>query len=375
MTSRLAPLACVLFMASWGASDLFGQGPGAKPLDPLKVRAEAAKWIRIRWERETYAGRGNIWGVYLWSRRQAVADMDTADGPAERLTAAESHLSRMRFTRNYIRTGVASGHQSLGEFLLTEYFVADAEVLVSEAKCIPERTSIDPDAALARLVACELIFRESWDSQAGQPGRSLWGFTIDFAQRRLEAKLAVARDRHERLAAAENFRGWTHEYEKYAHGRAKAGRIPSWYATRAAYLRRDAEILVERFRSDAKKPPVPAEPAKARLNAAAAVFEAIWGEFRSGQGNVEDVYQGSDDWRRAAEAVASSHQERQAAIRAHQVRLRELRYMIGERVFAGRVPYWQYLAAHFFSAEADILLKRAKQEEEWSRMTGREEDP
>src|SRR5262245_44927935 len=113
MVPRLAPVVCLVIIGV-ATPELFGQGPMPKRPDPWLVRAEAAKWNCWRWESETYAGRESILGIYRWSRRQAEAEMDLRGGPAQRVIAAESHLTRMRFLQNYVRRLIVNGRAPRG---------------------------------------------------------------------------------------------------------------------------------------------------------------------------------------------------------------------------------------------------------------------
>jgi hypothetical protein len=72
--------------------------------------------------------------VYQWSLRWYQAERDLATRSAGVVAAAEGHLARMKSLRTLATQGYRAGQLSQAEALGAEYFVADAKVLLEQAR-------------------------------------------------------------------------------------------------------------------------------------------------------------------------------------------------------------------------------------------------
>ena len=102
---------------------------------PAETATEAA---RMRYERCAERFPRDLWSlrtVALWSRRLMQAENYQASGPRDRVASAQAHLDRIAKAQDTLIQAMATGQELVPEFYLwAEYFRAEAQLLVSEAK-------------------------------------------------------------------------------------------------------------------------------------------------------------------------------------------------------------------------------------------------
>jgi hypothetical protein len=102
--------------------------------EAARVRREAAQAVYEGYWKETRAGRGSVEKVYEWSCHWRDAARTTQTSPAERVALAEAHLSRMRELQKPIKERYSEGRIPAWELWATEFYIAEAELLLSAAK-------------------------------------------------------------------------------------------------------------------------------------------------------------------------------------------------------------------------------------------------
>jgi hypothetical protein len=96
--------------------------------------------------------------------------------------------------------------------------------------------------------------------------------------------------------------------------------------------------------------------ANCRYEAAKAAYESLR------RADVQEVYDWSVRWEKAALAMATSKAERIAAIEAHLRRLTELHKQTKQINDTGRLPTFLLWATEYYLADTEIELARAKKE-------------
>jgi hypothetical protein len=79
-------------------------------------------------------GKGNPEGVYRWSHRWFTAQQAVAKTKADRIAAAEVHVTRMQALEKTAKKLVEVGMESPLAAHAASYFVAEAEVELALAK-------------------------------------------------------------------------------------------------------------------------------------------------------------------------------------------------------------------------------------------------
>jgi hypothetical protein len=98
-----------------------------------QARATAASGAYAAFEARFKSGAGTADGVYVWSVRW----LDSEKKTKTPLTAAQAHLARMRTLQANVKAAVAAGTASTADQSGAAYYVAEAEVWVSEAGGVP----------------------------------------------------------------------------------------------------------------------------------------------------------------------------------------------------------------------------------------------
>jgi hypothetical protein len=108
---------------------------GDKTTALVKAKRDAARktfeaiWVDYR------EGRGGMERLYWWSRRWLESDQQLAgEQKAERVTAAQGHLDRMRQLERLIRNLQQSKVATIDEVSAAEYFRLEAELWLQQAK-------------------------------------------------------------------------------------------------------------------------------------------------------------------------------------------------------------------------------------------------
>jgi hypothetical protein len=115
---------------------------GTAPAPPTPQPPSALARAKLDAARQTYqavmrdlpAARADAEKVYLWSRRVLEAQRDLSDKKAERIAALEDHLARMKELRKVALARYRAGHATHTEALAGEFYVAEAELWLAQAK-------------------------------------------------------------------------------------------------------------------------------------------------------------------------------------------------------------------------------------------------
>jgi hypothetical protein len=110
-----------------------GKDKGTVP-GVAKVRIEAAQAAYDQIFPLPFNGIRPVQEVYEWSNRWREAAMWAAQTKAEKVAAAEAHLDRMRELQKPVKEGEKAGRVPSFEAWATDFYVAEAELLLSAAK-------------------------------------------------------------------------------------------------------------------------------------------------------------------------------------------------------------------------------------------------
>ena len=102
--------------------------------EAAEAKLQSAKIVAETRMASFLAGRSNFEAVYEWSTAWRDAAIDKAASKAQRITAAEDHLRRMRTVDSTVRALVAAGRASEWSGWATAYMVADAELFLMQTK-------------------------------------------------------------------------------------------------------------------------------------------------------------------------------------------------------------------------------------------------
>ena len=118
---------------------LLRAAPGAAPLQPptdlAKAKVEAArKTYEVLW-------RNNKEGLvpfaelaYRWSRRWLEAELEFSDAKSNQLTAYQTHRDRMRELARITHERYRNRINTIDEVSATDFFTAEAEIWIEQAK-------------------------------------------------------------------------------------------------------------------------------------------------------------------------------------------------------------------------------------------------
>jgi hypothetical protein len=102
--------------------------------DLKKARVETARLAYEASFQALNAGKVDAERVYLWSVRLLEAQRDLSDKEAERLTALEGHLDRMKGLRKVAEARYKLGQTHQGEVFAADYYIAEAEIWLARVK-------------------------------------------------------------------------------------------------------------------------------------------------------------------------------------------------------------------------------------------------
>jgi hypothetical protein len=348
----------VLVLTGSGLSPVC-RGDGAAQPEPARERALAARKAYEAWAAEFFVGRETALGVYLWSRRWMEAEQYLSRGTAEGPAAAEAHVARMKDLEKVIMPAVAAERRGVESYLAADFYGADAEVFLLEAKAGPAAEAT-VRAATRRLAAAVLIYDTWWDKRDQREQARSFFSGLFWLRRLREADHALRTTKAKRLAAAEAHLRRARALEEVAKKLSHDQDLPRHFVHATAFERLDAEILVAQAKPDTREEETARlERARARLKAAQAADEARR-EGPPGSGDLETVPMYSLSWRAAALALATTKGERITANEAHLSRMKELETILEKSYRAGRVNERDLLAATFWRADAEVLVSEAK---------------
>jgi hypothetical protein len=332
-----------------------------RPLDAREECFFAAWRISVRYDREFYNGRGSLSGLFQWSERLLHAELARCRNEVERRAAADAHLERIEKVNYEIKQRAQAGRVNEESYFAADVYLASAQI----ARAKVHGKSSDPTdpsrPALTQLTASRLAYEDACES-VRERSRFPLSSAAYWSSWWLSSAQAVATDKAEELAAAEEFRRRAETLEEIAKKEVEYVGIQE---VKVATLNRArGEFLVRKLRRErGDKDADVDEAARARLKAAQAAFEGAWEIFRGGRGYFMDIYDLSTHWRTAAEWLAKSPAEKVGVAEAHLARMKQLQAPIRESHDAGRVPSFEFWATEFFVAEAELFVTEARHPE------------
>jgi methylphosphotriester-DNA--protein-cysteine methyltransferase len=149
------------------------------------------------------------------------------------------------------------------------------------------------------------------------------------------------------------------EVEEAFKGWLKEKTVAVQDASLATYFRADAEVRLDESKANGPVKKPLGESARVRLDAAKAAYQGFLAEGRC---EPEQFYTVSSFWRDAALALAATKPERIGAATEHLARMKTVYTRIKATHDEGRIPTYELWAAEYYVAEAEILLRRAREE-------------
>jgi hypothetical protein len=125
-------LSYVLFALTFGSGNVLAapapEGPAVPP-ELAKSLEEVAKKTY-----EKTCETGEFEKAYQWSRRWLEAERQRSDKKADRITAAQAHLDRMKALQKRAERERQNGQASQADVLAIEYYCVEAEIWLAQAK-------------------------------------------------------------------------------------------------------------------------------------------------------------------------------------------------------------------------------------------------
>jgi hypothetical protein len=358
---------------TWDANRkaLEAEGEAARkkaPHDAVARRFFAAWNTSRRYRLTFYGGYGSLWGIHLWSRRLAEAESAQYRTEKDHVEASADHVERMRDVQSEILRRAAAGHLSVLPYLQTDNYLAEAEVLLAQARAGRGNQSTPLEAAMARLASARVASYWCWEgidighgelmakpAETRSHSMPLLSDACVWARRQLDADWAIHANHDDRLQAANAYRERISELEKVAKDLVKIEKLPPQTVVEWAYYRANADFLVtmvENEKGNAKK--ALTDASEKQLRAAKVAFEGL------GPADAQVVYEWSVRWEKAALAMARTKAERVAAIEAHLARLTDLHKQTKTLVDNGRLSTYYLWATEYYLADTEIELAEAK---------------
>jgi hypothetical protein len=346
----LVPTLALAALAALGGLPL-GRDDGPAPAGPAEACVWAAERMYEQKSDNFFHDRPGS-AVYVpswWSARWLAADLYRARDDAERRAAARRHVERMRDVLRHALRRVATGRVPESYGFAADFYLADAEVRAAQADGASDRAAARRRADSAhKAYEADLGLMTELDAS---PVSYLWS-ALKWSHHWRDAELAVQETEAGRLAAARACLQRDRTLEQMAR-RASAETPDELLRHQAAFYRSDAEAVVAALEGNGGRP-AREEAARVRLDAAQAAYEILWGQHR----DIDHLYQWSNHWRRAAEAVAHSKAAVVAALEAHRGRMAAVQQRVKDHGGLA-VPVWQN-ATTFYRSEADVLLAKAQ---------------
>jgi hypothetical protein len=288
----------------------------------------------------------------------------------DRVNASADHLDWMRDVQFEIRRRTGANRLGGTDCLITDNYVAEAEVLMARARSGRGNDTPPLKPATTRLASACALSNWYWEGidlahqalVAKMPEPFLrnmpyLGGAYEWGERQLEAQWDINSNHADRLAAAQAYRDRILQLEKVAEDLVKTEKAPPHFTADAAYYRANAEFLVATIQNEETGSKKALSEAAKRLHDAA---KAAYHAERSA--DAQGTYEWSARWEKAALAMATSKAERIAAIEAQLKRLGDLHQEMKERHDAGRLQSYLLWATEYYLADTEIELAQAKKE-------------
>jgi hypothetical protein len=328
-----------------------------------QARIRASQEAYAAWKAEFELGHVSAFPVFIWSERWARAEAFVEHGAGASLLSAEAHLARMEQIDGTLKTRVALGGREIESYLGGDFYVLDAHIMVHDMRHDVESKRIK-GFLMKRAAAARLIY-VFWLNKLKQRQR-LSGFSdAEFWSRAvLNSFTPLATRPGAQVAIRTDYLQRAKEFENLAKSYLEQDQIGIWTVYQAHFHRAEAEILLGAASTSKDQTGSDTERAKAmRLDFARQAFQAGWRAFDKRERlldlDIEQLYDYSLEWRTAAVAMASNQSDKVKATEAHVSRMSRLK-QIEENLYAsGKVSFRTYIAAQYYNADAEVLLKEA----------------
>jgi hypothetical protein len=154
----------------------------------------------------------------------------------------------------------------------------------------------------------------------------------------------------------------TKEVEETCKGWLKEKKMTPQDAALATYFRADAEVRLAEAKANGPVKKPSGESAHMRLDAAKIAYQEFLAEFLEDRSSPETLYEVSTYWRDAATALAVTKADRVGAAAEHLARMKMIYPRVKANHEAGRISTYEFWAAEYYVAEAEILIRRAREE-------------
>lgn len=349
MSLRTFLLALLFNAVAWANFSVHADNPAGTE-DPAKVRAQMAKEIYQRYEREFGPGIASYYYTSLWSERWLDADLAQTSKPAERRQLVLEHVNRVQAIARTIHARVTAQRAFQPQFLGVEFCLATArQRLALEGQGDAEQ------AATTRLATAILIY--NYYADVLQPTQGTLSEAVRWLPHLLDAALARAKSKEDRLAALDAQLERIDALAKKFNELFKNDGAMERDLDPLIWERLQAEFLKADLHKDVK---ARATAGNARLALAQREYRRVKEEFDAARGEPDAPFHASRRWHTAALALATNKEERIVACEAHRARVINAGKQVKQRFDAGRLSEWYSWAVDYYTAEAELLLAAEK---------------
>jgi enoyl-CoA hydratase/carnithine racemase len=335
-----------------GSRERVAEEAKRRKLGPVDAAYFAAWKICLRFRAEYSAGRAGILGINKWSLRLMEAEQRRSRDQAERVEAAAAHLDRTKDVSVLTMLRAAARRYPSSSYLLCDYFLSEAEILLERDHTPPQR------AAVRRAAAAELLYSEESELLTRN---ARWGWldsALNYAVWSRDATWAMSRNPEDQRSVLNEYLERTQELEKIAQASFKAQRVPMQHLREVVFFRSDAELGVALTEPKANKDT--SKLLKTRLEAAKGEYDGRWKEFQEGRDQLQVIYECSLRLRKAELGIKPTKEETDRATAAHLERMKRIHEQVKSWHDAGRVATYDLWSTEFYIAEAEIWLAEAK---------------
>jgi hypothetical protein len=183
-----------------------------------------------------------ILACYRWSERILTTEKTRLGGRLMARGVAEHYVERSRELEGLTQAEISAGRVFGAAIDIAKFYVADSEVSLMETK--NEQEKAKSAAAEMRLDAATRVFHRLWDDLQG--GKGSTEEVHEWSERLLQATLALARSKPNRIAAVKEHARRMGQMQEIIKQKVAAGRMPiyetwamDYYVEQAASLLSD----------------------------------------------------------------------------------------------------------------------------------------
>jgi len=287
------------------------------------------------------------------------AEMTGANG---KLAAeiAESNCRRISWIERLAKRRIADGRQGIASYLATDYYLADAQVLLITYGRRQDAADLSYWKQ-KRVAAARLLLSDWWQKLDTVMQAGYFMDACRWSGYLLESELSIAKNKQKELEALTEYCGRMRALESFANGGGKEPVVvvAEPYIAVAHYLRLAGEAKLA-LSADDKRISGKALDALLvdRLRAAEHAYALTRNVFLTGQSSLEEMYEMSLAIRSSALLLASDAREQIAVEAAHSSRIAEMFSLVMKWYNEGRTPRRNQIAVSYYRAEADRLANK-----------------